>query len=214
MQTTLFSVNTAKPEPINTRRGVSGIFKRPQSGPVEVGKLGLKDDSIVDKTNHGGIDQAVYIYTQPDYDWWSTELGYPCEPGLFGENLTISGFESAETCVGDRYHIGDVLLEVTGPRIPCNTFARRMKDGKWVKRYYDAGRPGIYCRVLQTGPVVSGMPVTIEPYSGEPVTMGELFAGYPYSDISADSRKRYLSTPLHHKLVTHLSDGKESWPRS
>ena len=213
MPLTLLSVNTAKPEPINTRRGVSGIFKRPQPGAVEVTKLGLEDDAILDKANHGGIDQAVCIYPEPGYDWWSTELGHPCEPGLFGENLTISSIQSAETCVGDRYRIGDVLLEVTSPRIPCNTFARRMKDGKWVKRYYAAGRPGIYCRVLQTGVVSAGMPVTFEPFTGERVTMGELFAGYPYADIVEETRKRYLSTPLHHKLVTHLSDAGEAWPR-
>jgi MOSC domain-containing protein YiiM len=206
MQVTLLSVNTAIPEPINTRRGVSGIFKRPQTGAVEVTKLGLKDDAILDKTHHGGVDQAVYIYTQPDYDWWSTELGQPCEPGLFGENLTISGIESASVSVGDRYRIGDVLLEVTSPRIPCNTFARRMKDGKWVKRYYAAVRPGIYCRVLQTGSVAAGQSVKIKPFDGEPVTMAELFSGYPYMQISAETRARYLSAPIHHKLVTHLGD--------
>lgn len=215
MSFTLLSVNTAVPEPINTRRGVSGIFKRPQSGPVEITKTGLRNDAILDKANHGGVDQAVYIYTQPDYDWWSAELGAPCEPGLFGENLTMSGIESARVSVGDRYRIGDVLLEVTSPRIPCNTFARRMKDGKWVKRYYAAGRPGIYCRVLQTGPVAAGQTIAVEPYdAGERVTLDELFSGYPYADITAETRARYLSAPIHHKLVTHLSDDMEAWPRS
>jgi MOSC domain-containing protein YiiM len=214
MQITLLSVNTAKPEPINTRRGVSGIFKRPQSGPVEITKTGLKDDAILDKANHGGVDQAVYIYTLPDYDWWTVELGQACEPGLFGENLTVSGIESAAACVGDRYRIGGVLLEVTSPRIPCNTFARRMKDGKWVKRYYAAGRPGIYCRVLQSGTVTAGQTISVEPYTGQAVTMGEMFAGYPFPEISAETRARYLSAPLHQKLVTHLSDDREAWPRN
>ena len=142
-------------------------------------------------------------------------MGLLCgQPGLFGENLTISGIESASVRVGDRYLIGEVLLEVTSPRIPCNTFARRMKNGKRVKRYYAAGRPGIYCRVLETGIVSSGMPVTVEKYSGDRVTMGELFAGYPYAEITEEMRKRYLSTPLHHKLVTHLGDAGEAWPRS
>lgn len=213
MEFTLLSVNTAAPEPINTRRGLSGIFKRPQPGTVKVGKLGLENDAILDKANHGGVDQAVYLYTQPDYDWWSKELGYACEPGLFGENLTVSGFESAEVRVGDRYRIGDVLLEVTSARIPCNTFARRMKDGKWVKRFYAGERPGIYCRVLKTGSVSAGQSVDVEPYAGQAVTLGELFTGYPFAGISPETRARYLSAPLHHKLVTHLSDAKEAWPR-
>ncbi len=209
MQITLLSVNIAKPEPINTRRGMSGIFKRPQPGPVEVSKGGLANDAILDRQNHGGVDQAVYIYTQPDYDWWSAELSKPCQPGLFGENLTISGLESASVKVGDRYRIGSVLLEVTSPRIPCNTFARRMGDAQWVKRYYAGSRPGIYCRVLETGFVEAADSIDVKHYSGQSVTLGELFGAYPYLDILGETRSRYLSTPLHWKLAAYLRGESE-----
>jgi MOSC domain-containing protein YiiM len=133
MQINLLSVNIANPEPINTRRGMSGIFKRPQPGRVGINKTGLANDAILDLQNHGGIDQAVYLYTQPDYDWWSADLSKPCEPGLFGENLTVSGLESASVKVGDRYRIGSVLLEVTSPfpaiRLPAE---RAMRTGSNV----------------------------------------------------------------------------------
>jgi MOSC domain-containing protein YiiM len=57
---------------------------------------------IVDKKHHGGVDQAVYIYTRPDLDWWSAELGQKLAPGTFGENLLLSDLLSAELCLGDR----------------------------------------------------------------------------------------------------------------
>ncbi len=205
MQITILSVNTAILEPIATKNGQSGIFKRPQQGPVFVAETGLAKDSIADLTNHGGKDQAVYLYSRDDYEWWEGELGREIEPGEFGENLTISGLESAAVCIGDRYRIGDVLLEVTSPRIPCNTLAVRMGDPRFVKRFMAAKRPGIYCRVLQTGPVAAGDIGTVEHFSGEKVTLLELFEKYPYSMLSPEDRARYLSVPTHWKLGAFLS---------
>ncbi len=65
-----------------------------------------------------------------------------CVPGTFGENLTISGLESATFNIGDMLHIGDVTLQVTAPRIPCSTFAARMNDPHWMKKFRQAERPG------------------------------------------------------------------------
>ncbi len=205
MQITILSLSIAKSEPIATRSGRTGIFKRLQQGPVFVGETGLEGDVIVDLINHGGRDQAVYLYSREDYEWWQGEMGCEIEPGSFGENLTISGLESAPVCVGDRYRIGDVLLEVTSPRIPCNTLAVRMGDPRFVKRFMAARRPGIYCRVLQTGPVAAGDIGTVEHFSGEKVTLLELFAKYPYSMLSPEDRARYLSVPTHWKLGAFLS---------
>ena len=72
-------------------------------------------------------------------------------PGTFGENLTISELESAKFNIGDMLHIGDVTLQVTAPRIPCSTFAARMGDPHWAKKFRQAERPGLYCRVFEGG---------------------------------------------------------------
>jgi MOSC domain-containing protein YiiM len=204
MHITILSVNTAKSEPIATKSGQTGIFKRPRHGPVFVGETGLCGDSIVDLINHGGKDQAVYLYSREDYDWWASELGHEIDPGTFGENLTVSGLQSATVCVGDRYRIGDVLIEVTAPRIPCNTLAIRMGDAHFVKRFMAAKRPGIYCRVLQTGSVAARDRGTVELFTGEKITLLELSGKYPYATLSPEDRKRYLSAPTHWKLSAFL----------
>ena len=130
---------------------ITGIFKRPVTGPVRIGGLGLEGDFIGSAKHHGGPDQAVYIYGTTDYDWWSRELGRTMEPGIFGENLTIGGLESAPVCIGDQFLVGSAVLQVTAPRIPCVTLAARMGDPAFVKRFRQAERPGLYCRVLQPG---------------------------------------------------------------
>src|SRR5512140_333389 len=107
---------------------ITGIFKVPTDAEVQVSALGIPSDVIWDQKNHGGPDQAIYIYGAPDYAWWSAELGRQLEPGTFGENLTLSEFESARYNIGDRLHIGSVILEFSAPRIPCSTLARRMRD--------------------------------------------------------------------------------------
>ena len=171
------SVNVGQPQPINAKSGRSGIYKQPQSDPVRIDQLGLDHDAIVDVENHGGVDQAVYLFGTPDLDWWSQEVGRPLDYGsTFGENLTITDLISAEYNVGDRFRVGaDVFLEVTSPRIPCVTLATRMGDPKFVVRFARAERFGLYCRVIEPGVVQAGDPVIFEPYQGETISALEIF---------------------------------------
>ncbi len=76
------------------------------------------------------------------------ELGTELAPGTFGENLTVGGLESMDYNIGDRFHIGTVVLEVTAPRILASRW-QRMGDPTFVKRFRYAERPGLYCRVIQ-----------------------------------------------------------------
>ena len=141
----LVSVNVGREQALSHAKasGKTGIFKRSVDTPVPVTALGLEDDTICDTENHGGADQAVYVYGAPDYRWWSEELGRDLTPGTFGENLTVADLESADLTIGDRLHIGRVVLEVTAPRIPCVTLARRMEDPAFLKRFRAAERPGV-----------------------------------------------------------------------
>ena len=202
----LLNVNVGQAAPLpGNRRRVTGIMKQPQSAAVEVGTLGLTDDAVCDTRHHGGPDQAVYVYGQPDYDWWSAELGRTLAPGTFGENLTIEGLESASVCIGDRFAGGEVLLEVTSPRIPCATLATRMGDNGFVKQFMAAERPGVYCRVLRKGLLQAGDPIDFAPYGGTRVSVLELFRDFGKADLSPATLERYLAVPLHNGERTALA---------
>ena len=192
----LIAVNSSGPKPLiqNGEVKQTGIIKTPQTGKVLVEDLGLDGDVQVDKKNHGGVDQAVYLYSQTDYDWFSVELDRPLSPGIFGENLTLSEFGADTLYVGDRFEIGEVVLEITAPRIPCGTFAARMDDLKFVKRFKEAERPGAYARVLQTGYVQAGDEVTY--IRGEhDVSVIELFRKY-YGSVDKANVERILAAPV------------------
>jgi MOSC domain-containing protein YiiM len=194
----LISVNIGQAQKIENAKpqGKTGIFKRPVLSPVEISTFGLQEDTICDTKNHGGPDQAVYIYGGVDYRWWSNELGRELLPGTFGENLTISELESAGFSIGDHLILGVVILEVTAPRLPCVTLAARMGDPDFVKRYRDAERPGLYCRVIQAGTVQAGETVSLERYPGETVTILKMFRDYYVPDRSEATLRRYLAAPL------------------
>ena len=57
---------------------------------------------------------------------------------------------------GDRFQVGEAMLEASIPRIPCATFAMHMGDPGFVKRFARAGRLGFYCRVVTPGAVGPG----------------------------------------------------------
>lgn len=206
----ILSVNTSIARELIPGMGETGLDKRPVSGWVEVTELGLAGDVQVHRQSHGGSEQAVYLYGQPDYDWWANKLERALHPGQFGENLTISDVGSADLCIGDRLTIGDVLLEVTSPRMGCNMFEVWMGIEGYKVWFDDELRPGAYCRVLKTGQVMDGQTFTIERYAGERVSVGEVVRLIKQPDVTPAELERALTTPMNPKhkrrIQTRLDD--------
>ena len=204
----IVSINVGRRRRLEGRsfNGDTGIFKEPVSGPVQVGELGLKADVIIDTKHHGGPDQAVYVYRQEDYDWWSSELGRTLAPGTFGENLTVSGLPSPGAAIGSRLVFGSVVIEATAPRIPCNTLATRMDDVGFVKRFMRAERPGFYCRVIRPGELRQGETFELQGYTGDPVTTVEMFRAW-HRKLGVEELRRFLSVPIDLRSRAYL-EGK------
>lgn len=193
----LVSINIGQREILESAlyKKPTGIRKRAVP-TAQISSLGVKGDYVGDQKYHGGPDQAVYLYTMPDYDWWTAQLETPIVPGTFGENLTVSGLESAKLCVGDRLQIGALLLEVAAPRTPCSTLAARMEDPQFVKRFKEAERPGAYCRVVNPATVQTGDSVTLE-RSASSVTLVELSSShYAHAKLERSQLERLLAAPI------------------
>jgi MOSC domain-containing protein YiiM len=193
----IVSVNAGQSElmKIGARIVETGIRK----SPVErgyVGALGLTGDVVADEENHGGLDQALYLYSSEDYAFWADELGGMPEPGTFGENLTLTSFGSEPVRIGDRFRVGAALVEATAPRIPCSVFATRMGEQNWVKRFAAARRPGLYVRVLEPGEVAAGDPVErVGGGEGHPTIVDLMDAWYD-PEPAPELLERLLASPL------------------
>jgi MOSC domain-containing protein YiiM len=98
--------------------------------------------------------------------------------------------------VGDYLHIGEATLQVTAPRIPCGTFAARMKDPQWVKKFRAGERPGLYCRIIREGVVKTGDPVSVEKYTGETISILDMYRDHYAKELSEDTILRHLNAPI------------------
>jgi MOSC domain-containing protein YiiM len=163
-----------------TPLGVTAIDKRPLTGRVAVGPLGVAGDHQADTRDHGGVDQAVYAFAREDLDLWATRVGRDISNGMFGENLTTLGIDLNEAVIGERWRVGSAVLEVASVRIPCNVFkgwmdVNRVEAAGWVKRFTAEGRPGPYLRVVESGEIGAGDLIDVVDRPGHDVTIGLLF---------------------------------------
>lgn len=193
----LLSINigSSRTVRIGPRSVATGIDKAPVAHAT-IGPLGLAGDVVADQKNHGGPDQAVYVYSAEDYDWWAEQLGVAQDPGTFGENLTFSSFGPGPLRIGDRYQVGSATLEVTAPRIPCAVFAHRMNDPQWVWKFQRAGRPGFYARVLEPGEVRPGDPIEKFLAPGQYPTLAEVYALRFEKSPDPETLRRILAAPI------------------
>lgn len=176
-------------KPANT----TGIDKRPVEraavtapGPRSVtrgldpaARSGLAGDYIGDGKHHGGDVQAVYAYAREDLDLLGAQVGRAFASGSFGENLTTSGVDVTGALIGERWRIGTgadaVELQVTCPRIPCNTFRAWIAERGWLRTFTAAARPGAYLSVVRPGVVRRGDAVEVVARPDHRVTIGLLF---------------------------------------
>ncbi len=166
---------------------ISGIDKRTvdqisvrDPGPMGTGLgSGVADDVIIERDEHGGERQAVYLVADEELTHWSQELGRDLHSGSFGENITTTGIDVDALVTGSTVRVGSkVVLEVCGPRIPCATFAAHIGERGWVKRFAERGRPGAYCAVRSPGTIRPGEAVVVSDVPDHGIDILTLFRAW------------------------------------
>lgn len=159
MHTEILAVLLGRVRPFRGDDEPSAIGKLPVTDMVAVGALGLAGDEQADRTVHGGIDKAVHHYPADHYDWWRGHLGDPPllgAPGAFGENISATGFDESNVCLGDRFRLGTALVEVSQARQPCWKLDHRFGTKGVMATVVKTRRTGWYYRVLEPGQVRAG----------------------------------------------------------
>jgi MOSC domain-containing protein YiiM len=180
----LLSISAGKVAPLfgshhpNCQSVASAIHKQSISNlqnpaSIEIGVLGVKGDEQADLSAHGGIEKAIYAYPAEHYSFWNelltqetkkpTSLAY----GAIGENFTIEGLLETEVFVGDKLHIGELEFAVVKLREPCFKFNATLGYKGAVKAMLQSGFSGWYLRVLKTGVLAAGAPITLIPGAKE-----------------------------------------------
>ncbi|CAN5842203.1 MOSC domain-containing protein [soil metagenome] len=167
------NVATPRPKMVGNRVVETAIDKHAVDGPVEVDREGFVNDQVGDTRNHGGPGQALYAFATEDYGYWAAELDRELRPGLFGENLTTTGIDVNAALIGEQWRIGSVTVEVSGPRIPCATFAAQVGERGWPRRFGAVDRPGPYLRVVETGAITAGDTIEVIKRPDHDVTVSD-----------------------------------------
>jgi MOSC domain-containing protein YiiM len=140
-----------------------GVPKRPVEA-LDVDWNGPVGDRQGDRKHHGRPFQAVSLWGTDVIDALVAE-GHPIEPGLAGENLTITGLTWADLRPGARLRIGGLEADLSCYATPCAKNAAWFADGDFHRIDQDR-HPGwsrLYATVTRPGRVEVGDGVEIEP---------------------------------------------------
>ncbi len=194
----LVSVNVSVPKTVDHlgRRVSTGIYNEPVTGRVMVRKLNVDGDGQADLSVHGGVYKAVYVYDLENIRYWQQELGRDdLGYGHFGENFTVEGMTDDWIHIGDVFRIGDALLEVTQPRLPCFKLEMKMDLPGFSRQFITSGRLGFYFRVLEEGEVGAGDSIERVQVGPEKITVWEFARLYYFDYNNQEKIRRLLRIP-------------------
>ncbi|WP_437420682.1 MOSC domain-containing protein [Stutzerimonas chloritidismutans] len=136
----------------------SAMDKQRADETVWLDREGLHGDRVADRRFHGGPDRSLCHYPAEHYRHW--QRIYPglqrLAPGAFGENLATFGLSEEQVCIGDRYRLGDAVIELSQPRSPCANLDRRHAARGLARQLAHSGRTGWLYRTLEPGWVAPG----------------------------------------------------------
>jgi MOSC domain-containing protein YiiM len=191
----IVSINVARPRLAMWKgQAVStGIFKEPVRGRVHLRYLNLDGDRQADLTVHGGPYKAVYAYPAHHYAYWREELpGMELPFGMFGENFTVEGAEETSINIGDQFQVGEAVVMVTQPRMPCHKLGIKFGRTDVIKRFLASGRTGFYFSVLQEGEVEAGDTLTLIKRDEHNITVADIVRLYISDKTNMEMLRRAI----------------------
>ena len=202
----ILSINVSKPTRLvyKGRCVQSSIRKQPISGAVSLGIYGLDGDKQADPRNHGGRAKSVYIYPSEHYKFWCEHLGRQLPYGTLGENLTVEGLLESELCVGDRLSVGDTILEVTQPRIPCYKLDMSVAQSGFSKTFAQSCKLGSYAKTIKGGTLSVGEEIIFTHRAPERVSVYEIARLYFIDKQNYDALERVIKIKALPNSIRHV----------
>ncbi|MFK7813927.1 MAG: MOSC domain-containing protein [Maribacter sp.] len=174
----VISTNLGKPTTFkwNGKEEQTGIFKKPTSASLFLTKNDVRNDTVINRVNHAGINKACYLFASDNYPYWKER--YPnldWDWGMFGENLTIEGLDESKMRVGNIYTLGTSLVQVSQPREPCYKLGVRFGNQTILRQFIDHNLPGTYVRILKEGEVKTGDQLLLQEESSNTLTTQQFY---------------------------------------
>src|ERR1700722_12936396 len=194
----IVSVNVGLPQDVawQGRTVRTAVWKTPVTGRVFARRLNLDGDGQGDLRGHGGEQRAIMLYQLDSYRYWAKCLGRPdLVAGNFGENLTVEGLADNTVCIGDRFRIGNAVVEVSQPRDTCYRVGIRLNRPEIAALLVAHRRPGFYLRVIQEGDIGAGDRIEKIADGPERMTVAEMDALLYSGEHPIDRLRRAVRIP-------------------
>ena len=146
-----------------------GVPKR-AIGHGEITARGIAGDAWRHPQIHGIPKRAILLITAEGLEEIAA-MGFPVYAGALGENLTTRGLDRRALRLRQRFRCGGAVIELTEPRVPCNTIRRY---GNGIDRaIFDLrsmqsdpaslvwGLSGFYASVKEPGAISTGDSITM-----------------------------------------------------
>jgi len=137
----------------------SAIAKHFTSAELNLQPNGFVEDMQADLKVHGGTEKAVHHYAAEHMDHW--RLAFPDHadqfvPGCFGENISTTGLNEQNLCLGDILPMGTAKVQICQGRQPCRKLNAHTGIDQMAGAFQRSARTGWYYRVLESGQVKFG----------------------------------------------------------
>ncbi len=131
----------------------------------DIGPLGIAGDDHAHPEIHGGPTQAILLIASEAIAELIAQ-GFPLYPGALGENITTVGLDHKQWRAGQRWRVGQSIVELTKVRAPCNQLS---VYGPGIQKAIYAEDPtsprwalsGFYASVVRPGIVRPGDPISL-----------------------------------------------------
>ena len=166
------------------------ISREKGSAKQNINECNLIEEFGLENDAHAGSERQVSLFSYDIEIAFAGRTGLEIEPGVFGENLLVSGFDFKKCAIGTRLACGEVLLEITQIGKTCHQGCNiRQKTGDCIMP-----REGVFARVIRGGKIAVGDEMTFvkRQYTAAVITA---------SDRSYEGVREDVSGPLVKELL-------------
>lgn len=165
-----------QPAPLGPRNALSAIAKKPIN-QLTVHFDKTKEDLQANKRLHGGPEKVLHQYSLQGYNvihQHFPELSSLAIQGSIGENITVADMHDENVFIGDTYAFGDVIVQVSAPRAPCNKINHKFGVNNIDRFVGNHGITGWYYRVKEVGTIELNDTVKLLHRPAQSVSVGAL----------------------------------------
>ncbi|HCJ1238755.1 TPA: MOSC domain-containing protein [Listeria innocua] len=131
----------------SNKRMMTGIEKKLVK-KAQLTMNGFENDAPHNLKYHGGVDRTVCIYPYEHYAKWAEMFGEELQVTAFGENLIVTNMLESTVQIGDKFQIGETVIQVTEARNPCSTIEKFNGIPNLYKAIRETGLTGYLCRTI------------------------------------------------------------------